>query len=162
MESRHSRRDRGIDPGNPWIKGIIANLRLNRIVKKGADPNAQVATTIQRMIDLVAQIVDRQGQNPVIQSENTGNHVERKDRVLEWFQKFSLPKFLGGPNPDVAKRSLEKMIDIFAALHYTEDRQGDFRCFSIRGSSPFLVECDTNEIGKRTNPKDLGKFHEGV
>ena len=89
----------------------------------GVDPNVQVAVAIQRMTDLLAQVVERQGQNPISQPENPGNHVEGENRALERFQKFSPPKFLGGPDPDVAERWLEKMIDIFVALHYTEERQ---------------------------------------
>ncbi|XP_027171658.1 uncharacterized protein LOC113771255 [Coffea eugenioides] len=80
------------------------------------------------MTDLLAHVVQQQSHNPnppVGNPENHGNHVESEDRALERFQKFSPPKFLGGPNPDVAERWLEKMVDIFAALHYSEERQGD-------------------------------------
>ena len=55
------------------------------------DPNVQVAIAIQRMTDLLAHVVERQGQNPIPQLENLGNHVESEDRALERFQKFSLP-----------------------------------------------------------------------
>nr|XP_027071858.1 uncharacterized protein LOC113696678 [Coffea arabica] len=78
------------------------------------------------MTDLLAHVVEHQGQNPSPQPENPGNpdnFVESEDRVLERFQKFFPPKFNGGPDPDVAERWLEKMVDIFAALHYTEERQ---------------------------------------
>ncbi|XP_027155386.1 uncharacterized protein LOC113755620, partial [Coffea eugenioides] len=49
-----------------------------------------------------------------------------QDRALERFQKFSPPKFLGGSDPEGAERWLETMINIFAALNYTEDRQVHF------------------------------------
>nr|XP_027067221.1 uncharacterized protein LOC113692836 [Coffea arabica] len=101
--------------------------------KPGMDPNAQVATTIQRMTDLLAHVVERQGQNPISQPRNPGNHVESKDRALKRFQKFSLPKFIGGPDPNVAERWLEKIIDIFAALHYTKERQVTFAVFQLEG-----------------------------
>ena len=55
------------------------------------------------------------------------------DRALERFQKFSPPKFLGGPNPEGVERWLETMINIFAALNYTEDRQVNFTVFQFKG-----------------------------
>ena len=100
----------------------------------GVDPNVQVAAAIQRMTDLLAHVVEHQGQNPNPQPGNPGNHIEGEDRALERFQKFSPPKFLGGPDPDVAERWLEKMIDIFAALHYTEERQVTFAVFQLEGA----------------------------
>ncbi|XP_071914062.1 uncharacterized protein [Coffea arabica] len=75
------------------------------------------------MTDLLAHVVERQGQNPIPQPGNLGNHVEAEDMALERFQKFSPPQFIGGPDPDVAEKWLERMIDIFATLHYTEERQ---------------------------------------
>ena len=56
------------------------------------------------MTDLLAHVVERQGQNLVNQPGNPGNHVEGEDRALEQFQKFSPPKFLGGLDPDVIER----------------------------------------------------------
>ncbi|XP_027071884.1 uncharacterized protein [Coffea arabica] len=78
---------------------------------------------MQQMTNLLTQVVQQQGQNPNPNPGNPGNHVESEDRAFERFQKFAPPKFLGGPDPDVAERWLEKMVDIFAALHYTEERQ---------------------------------------
>ncbi|XP_027168183.1 uncharacterized protein LOC113768133 [Coffea eugenioides] len=89
----------------------------------GVDPNVQVAAAIQCMTDLLDHVAEYQGQNPINQPENPGNHVKGEDRALERFQKFSPPKFIRGPDPDVAEKWLEKMIDIFAALHYMEERQ---------------------------------------
>ena len=85
------------------------------------------------MTYLLTQIVDCQGQNLVNQFGNPGNYVEGEDRALKQFQKFSPPKFLKGPNFDVVERWLEKIIDIFVALHYTEDRQVTFTIFQLEG-----------------------------
>ncbi|XP_027155741.1 uncharacterized protein LOC113756170 [Coffea eugenioides] len=78
------------------------------------------------MVDLLAQMVDQQGQghgnnvgNP---KNNSGNH-EGVDRALERFQKFAPPKFIGGSSPDVAEGWIDRMMDIFAALGYPEERQ---------------------------------------
>ncbi|XP_027156593.1 uncharacterized protein LOC113757643, partial [Coffea eugenioides] len=85
------------------------------------------------MTDLLAHVVEDQGQNPNPQPENPGNHVEGEDRALERFQKFFPPKFIGGLDPNVAERWLEKMVDIFAALHYTEERQVTIAVFQLEG-----------------------------
>ena len=96
----------------------------------------QVATAIQRMTDLLARMVDQQGQghgnsaeNPV---NNSGNH-EGVDRALERFQKFAPPKFIGGPSPDLAEGWMDRMMDIFAALGYPEERQVSFAVFQFEG-----------------------------
>ncbi|XP_071932186.1 uncharacterized protein [Coffea arabica] len=101
----------------------------------GVHPKVQVAAAIQHMTDLLAHVIEHQGQNPNHQLGNPGNHIEGEDRALERFQKFLLPKFLGGPDPDVAERWLEKMIDIFAALHYTEERHVTFAVFQLEGAA---------------------------
>ncbi|XP_027127781.1 uncharacterized protein [Coffea arabica] len=87
------------------------------------------------MTDLLAHVVQQQGQPPIQQPGNPGHVVESEDRALERFQKFSPPKFLGGPDPDVAEKWLEKMIDIFAALHYSEERQVTFAVFQLEGAA---------------------------
>nr|XP_027122087.1 uncharacterized protein LOC113739038 [Coffea arabica] len=102
------------------------------------DPNIQVTAAIQRMTDLLAQVVQQEGPNPVPpvgNPGNLGNHVEREDRALKRFQKFSPPKFLGGPDLDVAEQWLEKMIDIFAALYYSEERHVTFAVFQLEGAA---------------------------
>ena len=99
------------------------------------DPNVQVAAAIQRMIDLLAHVMEQQGHNPNPLVGNPGNPIESKDWVLERFKKFSLPKFLGGSNPDVAESWLEKMVDIFVALHYSEERQVTFAIFQVEGAA---------------------------
>ncbi|XP_071918804.1 uncharacterized protein [Coffea arabica] len=91
----------------------------------------QVATAIQRMADLLEQMVNQQGQGQV---QHPGNH-EREDRALERFQKFLPPKFLGGPSPDIAESWLERMLDIFAALGYSEERQIAFAFFQFEGAA---------------------------
>ena len=55
----------------------------------------------------------------------------REDRALERFQKFVPSKFLGGPDPDVAEQWLETVINIFAALNCTEQRQVNFAVFQF-------------------------------
>ena len=52
---------------------------------------------------------------------------------MERFQKFVPPKFLGGLDPDVAEQWLEAMINIFAALNCTEQRQVNFAVFQFEG-----------------------------
>ncbi|XP_027086657.1 uncharacterized protein [Coffea arabica] len=89
------------------------------------------------MTDLLAHVMQQQGHNPnpsVGNPGNPGNHVESEDRALERFQKFSPPKFLGGPDPDMAERWLKKMVDIFAALYYSEERQVAFVVFQLEGA----------------------------
>ncbi|XP_071912307.1 uncharacterized protein [Coffea arabica] len=56
-----------------------------------------------------------------------------QDRALERFQKFSPPKFLGGPDPEGAEKWLEGMINIFTALNYKEERQVQFAAFQFEG-----------------------------
>nr|XP_027120597.1 uncharacterized protein LOC113737588 [Coffea arabica] len=135
MEGTRSGRGRGCGRRQP------SNERENREPmsepnpEPGVDPNIQVAAAIQRMTDLLAHVVEHQGQNPNSQPGNPGNHIEGEDRALERFQKFSPLKFLGGPDPDVAERWLEKMIAIFAALHYTEERQVTFAVFQLKGAA---------------------------
>ncbi|XP_027150293.1 UDP-glycosyltransferase 71E1-like [Coffea eugenioides] len=80
----------------------------------------QVATAIQQMTNILTRLVDQQGQIPVNQPQNP---EIGENRALERFQKFIPPKFLGRSNPDVAEQWFEAMINIFAALNYTEQRQ---------------------------------------
>ena len=56
-----------------------------------------------------------------------------EDRALEQFQKFVPPKFLGGPDPEIAEQWLEAIINISAALNYTEQRQVNFAVFQFEG-----------------------------
>ena len=86
----------------------------------------QMATAIQQMTNILARLVDQQGQIPVNQPQNP---EIGEDRALEKFQKFVPPKFLGEPDPDIAEQWLEAMINIFAALNYIEQRQVNFAVF---------------------------------
>ena len=70
--------------------------------------------------------MEQQGQVPVNKPRDPDMG---QDRALERFQKFSPPKFLGVPDPEGVERWLEAMINIFAALNYTEDRQVQFAVF---------------------------------
>nr|XP_027076013.1 uncharacterized protein LOC113699855 [Coffea arabica] len=83
------------------------------------------------MTNILTRLVEQQCQSPVNQPKDPemGQH-----RALKRFQKFSPPKFLGGPDPKVAKRWLETMINIFAALNYAEERQMQFATFQFEGS----------------------------
>ena len=47
--------------------------------------------------------------------------------------EFSPPKFIGGPDSELAENWLEKMINIFAALDYTEERRVNFVVFQFEG-----------------------------
>ena len=96
----------------------------------------QVATAIQRMADLLERMANQQAQGQGGNVENPGNNVgnqEGEDRALERFQKVAPPKFIGGPNPDLAEGWLDRMLDIFAALRYSEERQVAFAGFQIEG-----------------------------
>ncbi|XP_071933782.1 uncharacterized protein [Coffea arabica] len=138
MEGTRSGRGRGRGGRQPTIEQGTGTAMPELNPEPQIDPNIQVAAAIQRMTDLLAQVVQQQGPNPVPpvgNPGNPGNHVESEDRAVEQFQKFSPPKFLGGPDPDVAEQWLEKMIDIFAALHYSEERQVTFAIFQLEGAA---------------------------
>ena len=81
------------------------------------------------MTNILACLVEQQGQVP----RNQPRDDMGQDRALERLQKFSPPKFLGGPDPEGAERLLETMINIFAALNYAEDRQVQFAIFQFEG-----------------------------
>ncbi|XP_027156918.1 uncharacterized protein LOC113758087 [Coffea eugenioides] len=79
------------------------------------------------MADLLERMVNQQGQGQVL---HPGNH-EGEGYALERFQKFLPPKFLGGPSPDIAESWLDRMLDIFPALGYPEERQIAFTIFQF-------------------------------
>ncbi|XP_071940239.1 uncharacterized protein [Coffea arabica] len=100
----------------------------------------QVATAIQRMADLLERMVNQQGQGQGQNAGNPGgnarnNNHDREDGALERFQKFAPPKFVGGPNPDIAEGWLDRMLDIFAAPGYTKERQIFFATFQFEGAA---------------------------
>ncbi|XP_027071790.1 uncharacterized protein [Coffea arabica] len=82
------------------------------------------------MTNILARLVEQQGQTPVNQPRDP---EIGEDRTLKRFQKFSPPKFLGGPDSELVVRWLEIMINIFAALNYMEDRQVNFSIFQFEG-----------------------------
>ena len=59
------------------------------------------------MTDILARLLEQQGQAPVNQPRDPDIG---EDRALERFQKFSPPKFLGGPDPEIADHWLEMLI----------------------------------------------------
>nr|XP_027124227.1 uncharacterized protein LOC113740914 [Coffea arabica] len=138
MEGTRSGRGRGRGGRQPTTERDTGTSIPEPNPEPQIDPNIQVAAAIQRMTDLLAQVVQHQGPNPnppVGNPGNPGHHVESEDRALERFQKFSPPKFLGGPDSDVAEQWLEKMIDIFAALRYSDERQVTFAVFQLEGAA---------------------------
>nr|XP_027082238.1 uncharacterized protein LOC113704544 [Coffea arabica] len=137
MEGTRSGRGRGRGSRQPSDRGT-AETSTGPNPEPRVDPNVQIVAAMQQMTDLLANVVQQQGHNPnppVGNPRNPGNHVESEDRALERFQKFSPSKFLGGPDPDVAEQWLEKMIDIFSVLHYSEERQVTFAVFQLEGAA---------------------------
>ncbi|XP_027155739.1 uncharacterized protein LOC113756168, partial [Coffea eugenioides] len=125
--------------------------------------NNQVATAIQRMADLLAQMVDQQGQghgnNAGNPGNNSGNH-EGVVRALERFQKFAPPKFIGGSSPDLAEGWIDRMMDIFAALGYPEERQVNFiREFNEKYLPPIVQERREEDfIRLRQGPLSVAEY----
>ena len=106
MEGTRSGQGRGRGGRQPTIERGTGTTMPESNPEPQIDPNIQVAAAIQRMTDLLAQVVQQQGPNPnplVGNLRSPGNHVESEDRALKRFQKFSPPKFLGGPDPDVVE-----------------------------------------------------------
>ena len=77
----------------------------------------QVATAINWIIDILERLAECQGPEPVDQPRN---QERSEDRALKRFLKFAPPKFHGGSKPKVAENWFEMIVDIFAALEYTE------------------------------------------
>ncbi|XP_071928113.1 uncharacterized protein [Coffea arabica] len=133
METRQRRtRGRGRESRQVQDQGEEQSSVANQNQGPRGDGGDQVATAINRMIDLLARLVDQQGQVPGNQQRDP---EVGEDRALERFQKFAPPKFLGGPEPEVAENWFERMEDIFAALHYTEERQVTFTVFQLEGAA---------------------------
>ncbi|XP_071905700.1 uncharacterized protein [Coffea arabica] len=80
-----------------------------------------VATAINRITDVLERLTEHQAAGPV---RHPGGPADSDDRALERFLKFGPPKFYGGPEPEIAEGWWERISDIFAALNYTEERQG--------------------------------------
>nr|XP_027062798.1 uncharacterized protein LOC113689177 [Coffea arabica]XP_027062800.1 uncharacterized protein LOC113689179 [Coffea arabica] len=125
----------------------------------------QVATAINRMIDSLEWLVERQGPEPLNQP---GGQDRGEDRTLERLLKFNLPKFTGKSDPEVKENWLERMINIFAALDYTKDRRVNFTAFQFKGvaraswdvikgkwervQTPWIWENFTREFNERFLP----------
>ena len=59
-----------------------------------------IAMAINRMTDLLARLVDQQGQVP---GNKQMDPEVGEDKALEWFQKFAPLKLLGRPDPEIAE-----------------------------------------------------------
>ena len=94
MEGTRSGRGRGPGSRQPVNEEGNHEPVPEQNPEPGVDSNVQVAAAIQCMTDLLAHVVERQGQNPIPQPGNLGNHVEGQDRALERFQKFFPPQFI--------------------------------------------------------------------
>nr|XP_027124207.1 uncharacterized protein LOC113740892 [Coffea arabica] len=92
----------------------------------------QMATAINRMTDILERLAERQGPGPLNQP---GAQDRGEDRALERFLKFNLPKFIGGPDPELAENWLERMTNIFAVLNYAEERRVTFAVFQFEGAA---------------------------
>nr|XP_027083541.1 uncharacterized protein LOC113705832 [Coffea arabica] len=156
--SRGRGKGRGRRPEPERVENEISNHQADN----------QVATAIQQMTDLLARMVDQQGQgygnNAGNPGNNPGNH-EGVDRALERFQKFAPPKFIGGPNPDLAERWMDRMMDIFAALEYSEERQTPWtwvnftREFNEKYLPPIVQERREEDfIRLRQGPLSVAKY----
>nr|XP_027062811.1 uncharacterized protein LOC113689204 [Coffea arabica] len=95
MEGTRSGRGRGRGVRQPTTDEGIRDTSTEPNPEPRVDPNAQIAAVMQQMTDLLAHVVQQQGQPPIQQPGNPGHVVESEDRALERFQKFSPPKFLG-------------------------------------------------------------------
>ena len=73
----------------------------------------QVATAINRITDILEQLTEQQGPGPINQPRTQDRG---ENRALERFLKFTPPKFIGGPDPELVENWLERMTYIFAAL----------------------------------------------
>ncbi|XP_027169465.1 uncharacterized protein LOC113769198 [Coffea eugenioides] len=70
MEGTRSGRGRGRGHRQPLNEGGNREPMLEPNPEPGVDPNVQVAVAIQRMTDLLAHVVEHQGQNPTPQPGN--------------------------------------------------------------------------------------------
>ncbi|XP_027082394.2 uncharacterized protein [Coffea arabica] len=84
------------------------------------------------MTDILERLAERQGPGPINQPEAQDRG---EDRVLERFLKFDPPKFIEGPDPELAENWMERMTNIFAALNYTEERRVTFAAFQIESAT---------------------------
>ena len=83
MEGTRSVRGHGHGTRQPVNKEGNSEPVPEQNTGAGVDPNVQVAAAIQRMTDLLAHVVEHQGQNPMHHHENPSNHIEGEDRALK-------------------------------------------------------------------------------
>ena len=96
------------------------------------------------MADLLERMINQQGQDQANNAGNPRNNMsnqEGEDRVLEWFQKFAPPKFIGGPNPDLAEGCWTACWIYLLRLGIQMSGRYLLLFFSLRGR-PSLVVCD--------------------
>ncbi|XP_027062768.1 uncharacterized protein [Coffea arabica] len=84
------------------------------------------------MTDVLERLAECQGPEPVNQPKN---QVKGGDRALERFLKFAPPRFHRGSDPEVAENWFERMVELFAALDYAEERQVNFVIFQFEGTA---------------------------
>ena len=131
MEGRRSQgRGRGRGTKRAQEPREEREIRVEQEQGPRVEAGDQMATAMQQMTNILARLVDQQGQMAVNQPQNP---EIGEDKALERFQKFAPPKFLGGPDPDVAEQWVETMVNIFTALNYTEQRQVNFAVFQFEG-----------------------------
>ncbi|XP_027169401.1 uncharacterized protein LOC113769125 [Coffea eugenioides] len=109
----------------------VSEVNQNRGPEGGGGD--QMATAINRITEVLERLTDRQGPGPVHQQR--GGQLDTEDRALERFLKFGLPKFQGGPEPEIAEGWWERISDIFATLDYTETRKVTFASFQFEGTA---------------------------
>ena len=133
METRRQRgRGRGRESRQVQDQGEEQGSVANQNQGPRGEGGDQVAMVINRITDLLARLVDHQGQLPGNQQRDL---EVGEDRALKRLQKFAPPKFLGGSEPKVAENWFERMKDIFAALHCTKERQVTFAVFKLEGAT---------------------------
>nr|XP_027100835.1 serine carboxypeptidase II-3-like [Coffea arabica]XP_027101298.1 serine carboxypeptidase II-3-like [Coffea arabica] len=153
METRRQR-GRGHWPGSRQAQnqeeeqGSMANQYQGARGEEGD----QVVTVINRMTDLLARLIDQQGQ--VLGNQQRDPEVGEY-RALERFQKFAPPKFLRGPDPKADENLFETMEDIFTA---SRGKKHDplLKHLKARRSSKRSVNYVTEELGNEYSPVYVG------
>ena len=124
-------RGRRAEPLRDQGGDTVSEVNQNRGPEGGGGD--QMATAINRIIEVLERLTDRQGPGPVHQQP--GGKLDTEDRALERFLKFGPPKFQGGPEPEIAEGWWERISDIFATLDYTETRKVTFASFQFEGAA---------------------------
>ncbi|XP_027157258.1 uncharacterized protein LOC113758727 [Coffea eugenioides] len=98
------------------------------------------------------------GEAGIGQLNQLGNQEIGEDRALERFQKFSPPKFSGGPDPDIAENWLENIRNIFDALDYSEEREVNFAVFQLEGPARAWWNVIRNKWEREQTPRTWMNF----